>query len=84
MVASAILETKSAEKWAVLALFDTTLDPIPRAVRCNAAGTIEVLGADGVTSGALNVVTGEVLAMRPREIVDSGTTLTAANILLLY
>jgi len=80
MVASGVMETKSAETWAVLSDFGTTLSPVPRAVRCNAAGTIEMTGADGTSSGSLNVVTGEVLAMRPRTIVDGGTSLAVSDI----
>lgn len=85
MAAQKSLSVTSSEKWATITPSDTALlDPKPRAIRLNAAGTITVVDEYGNSSGALNVVTGEVLHMMPHMVRSTGTTVAAANILGLY
>lgn len=72
--------TSQAERWVTLAAFGV-LAETPKAIFCNAAGTIILEGNDGVQA-TFSVAAGQTLDMRPKKIVAGGT-LTVAQIILL-
>ncbi len=47
------------------------LDPVPKAIRADTAGTVTFVAADSTTSVTLNVVAGEILPVRPKLITAS-------------
>jgi hypothetical protein len=53
--------------------FDVDIDPKPRALRFNAAGTVSIQDAAG-TSRSYTVAAGEVLPFRAKRVNSSGTS----------
>ena len=54
---------------------DTAIDPLPKAVRCQAAGTIKYRAVDSAVDVTETVAAGERLDVRMLYIRDTGTTL---------
>ncbi len=64
------------------AVFDTPLARVPRGLHLNAAGDVTVVSHDG--SVVTMTLTAGQHALRPVRINSSGTTLLAAQIILLF
>lgn len=52
------------------------IDPLPKAIRADSAGTITLQAVESTTDVTINVVAGEVVPVRARFIRSSGTTVT--------
>lgn len=52
------------------------IDPLPKAVRFNTAGTVALRAVDSAADVSLTVAAGEVLALRVSHIRATGTTAT--------
>ena len=63
---------------------DAVIPVRPYAVKALVAGTIYLEDSKGNSSGPIPVAAGEVLAMSAAKVLATGTTLTTAQILLLY
>lgn len=55
------------------------VDPLPKAIRADNAGTITFCAEDSGADVVMNVVAGEVLAVRARFIRATGTTVTVIH-----
>ncbi|WP_408585894.1 hypothetical protein [Novosphingobium sp.] len=55
------------------------VDPLPKAIRADGAGTITLQAADSVSDVTINVVAGEVVPVRARFVRASGTTVATIH-----
>lgn len=71
-----------ARRWAAVTPSDTVdFAVLPKAIRCNGAGNLSLVGSDGVAV-AFAVAAGEILPVQPARINATGTT--ATGIVALY
>lgn len=73
--------TSQAERWMPTPAWGVLAEK-PKGVYCNSAGTLSLMGNDGVTV-TFNVVTSQTLDVRPAQVVQAGTSLPLADIILL-
>lgn len=52
------------------------IDPLPKAIRCNVAGTVAVRTIDSTADVSITMAAGEVLPIRAQYIRATGTTAT--------
>lgn len=70
-----------ATRWTAITPHDSNeLPELPKAIRCNGAGTLMLVGEDGVAADFV-VAAGEALACRPRIVKATGTTATGIRAL---
>jgi hypothetical protein len=71
-----------AERWKALPALGQALTETPKGLFFNAAGTVVLMGKDGVTA-SFTVAASQTLDVRPLMVVAAGTSLTAPQIILL-
>lgn len=73
-----------AERWAALPFHDANpLPDTPKAIRCQAAGNVSLVGSDDVAV-VFAVAAGETLDVRPKRINATGTTVGAGSVIGLF
>lgn len=72
-----------SERWKALAAFNAVLAEVPKGIYCNAAGSVTLMGSDG-NKETFAVAAGQTLDLRPIQVASAGTTLTTAQIILLF
>lgn len=70
-----------ARRWGAITPHDTNqLAELPKAIRCNVAGTVNIVGEDGNAEDFV-VAAGETLPCRPVIVKSTGTTATGIKAL---
>ena len=71
-------------EYIALAAFDTDLNPMPKGIRCSAAGDVELMKYDGTKTIIPGVLAGEYLPCMFKQVVDAGTTAAVGTFTLFY